>query len=285
MTTGEKIAEERKKLELTQQQFAEKLGVTRQAVSRWESDLAFPETDTLITMSKMFGCSIDYLLKYDNGGDGTAEQIEEQKSGAADVGAENKSDNLLKGLSFSSLPYFEYKSKTTVFGVPLVHVNIGLGRVAKGIFSFGLVSVGVVSVGLVSVGLLAFGTVALGLISLGAISLGLIVALGAVAIGMIALGGLAIGCFSMGGCSIGLFAFGGYANGRFIAVGDYAVGRIAFGDTTSIGSQISVTKENFAEQKDRAWQLIDELPSFWKGFANCSKNLARAFMTSDNIRR
>ncbi len=285
MTTGEKIAEERKKLSLTQQQFADKLGVTRQAVSRWESDLAFPETDTLITMSKMFGCSIDYLLKYDNGGEDSAEQAHEQKDGAAGGDAESKSENLLKGFSFSSLPYFEYKSKTTVFGVPLVHVNIGLGRVAKGIFSFGLVSVGLVSVGLVSVGLLALGSVALGLITFGAISLGLIVALGAVAIGMIALGGVAIGCFSMGGCSIGLFACGGYANGRFIAVGDYAAGRIAFGDTTSIGSQISVTRENFAERKQEAWQLIDELPSFWKGFAKWSKNLAQQFMTSDNIKR
>ena len=286
MTTGEKIEQERKKLALTQQQFAEKLGVTRQAVSRWESDLAFPETDTLITMSKMFGCSIDYLLKYDNGGtDKAAEKTEEQNGSVPADSAESKSENLLRGLSFSNLPYFEYKSKTTVFGVPLVHVNLGLGRVAKGIFSFGLVSVGVVSFGLVSIGLLALGTFALGLLSFGAISLGLIVALGAVSIGIIALGGCAIGCFSMGGCSIGLFACGGYTNGQYIAVGDYAVGRIAFGDSTSIGSEISVNRENYAEYKERAWRLIDELPPIWKGFANWSRNLAKTFMTSNNIKR
>lgn len=275
MTTGEKIAEERKKLSLTQQQFADKLGVTRQAVSRWESDLAFPETDTLIKMSGMFGCSIDYLLKYNNcGAADTTQGKQEQNNGAADGAALGKEENFAKCFSFSQLPYFEYKSKKTVFGVPLVHVNIGLGRVAKGIFSFGLVSVGVVSAGLVSVGLLAFGVLAIGLLTFAAISFGLIVALGAVAVGIIALGGCA-----MGGCSVGLFACGGYANGRFIAVGDYAVGRIAFGDKASIGSEISVTRENFAEQKERAWQLIDRLPAFWNGFARCSKNLAQAFMT------
>lgn len=286
MTTGEKIENERKKLSLTQQQFADKLGVTRQAVSRWESDLAFPETDTLLKMSEMFGCSVDYLLKYNNGGDASAEDRERDKSDAAESdgsadGGGRLYGNILKGFSLSDLPYFEYKSKTTLFGVPLVHVNIGLGRVAKGIFSFGLVSVGVVSAGLVSVGALAFGTVALGLVSLGAISLGLLIALGAVAIGgFIALGGVAIGCFGMGGCSIGLFACGGYANGRFVAVGDYAVGQIAFGDSTANGSLISVTKETFAEQKARAWELIDKLPAFWKGFANCIKNLAQSFMTA-----
>ena len=64
MTTGEKITKARKELGLTQEELAGKLGVTRQSVSRWESDLAFPETDKLVTMSKLFDCSVDYLLKY-----------------------------------------------------------------------------------------------------------------------------------------------------------------------------------------------------------------------------
>ena len=62
MTTGEKIAVLRKKKNLTQEQLSEILKVSRQSVSRWEMDAAFPETEKLIKLSKLFDCSIDYLL-------------------------------------------------------------------------------------------------------------------------------------------------------------------------------------------------------------------------------
>ena len=62
MTTGEKIAMLRKGNNITQEHLAELLGVTRQSVSRWEMDLAFPETEKLIRLSRLFSCSIDYLL-------------------------------------------------------------------------------------------------------------------------------------------------------------------------------------------------------------------------------
>lgn len=63
MTTGEKIYELRKKARITQEDFADKLGVTHQAVSKWESNTAFPETDTIIKIAELFGVSCDYLLK------------------------------------------------------------------------------------------------------------------------------------------------------------------------------------------------------------------------------
>lgn len=62
MTTGEKLAALRKKKELTQEQLAEILKVSRQSVSRWEMDVAFPETEKLIKLSKLLECSIDFLL-------------------------------------------------------------------------------------------------------------------------------------------------------------------------------------------------------------------------------
>lgn len=37
--------------------------MSRQSISKWESDIAFPETDKLIELSKLFDCSTDYLLK------------------------------------------------------------------------------------------------------------------------------------------------------------------------------------------------------------------------------
>lgn len=65
MTTGQKIYELRKNARITQEQFAEKLDVSRQAVSKWESDAAYPETDKIIKIAELFGVSCDYLLKSD----------------------------------------------------------------------------------------------------------------------------------------------------------------------------------------------------------------------------
>lgn len=63
MTIGEKITKLRKEQNLTQEQFAEILHVSRQAVSRWELNTAYPDTEKLIRIGKLFNCSLDYLLK------------------------------------------------------------------------------------------------------------------------------------------------------------------------------------------------------------------------------
>ena len=62
MTTGEKLAALRRKKGITQEQLAEILSVSRQSVSRWEMDAAFPETEKLIRLSRILECSIDFLL-------------------------------------------------------------------------------------------------------------------------------------------------------------------------------------------------------------------------------
>lgn len=65
----------RKKKGITQEELAEILNVSRQSVSRWEMDAAFPETDKLIKLSKLFECSIDFLLNnsfQENGKNDTA---------------------------------------------------------------------------------------------------------------------------------------------------------------------------------------------------------------------
>lgn len=63
MTLGEKLSKQRKEYNYTQEQLADILGVTRQSISKWESDTAYPETDKLIELGKIFNCSMDYLLK------------------------------------------------------------------------------------------------------------------------------------------------------------------------------------------------------------------------------
>ena len=61
-TLGQRIASERKKLGLSQEALGEKMGVSRQAISKWESDGAVPEIDKLIAMSKLFGVTLGWLL-------------------------------------------------------------------------------------------------------------------------------------------------------------------------------------------------------------------------------
>ncbi|MDR3310664.1 MAG: helix-turn-helix domain-containing protein [Oscillospiraceae bacterium] len=62
MKTQQIIAELRRKNEMSQDEFAAKLFVTRQAVSRWENGETVPNTDTLKLMSKVFGVSINTIL-------------------------------------------------------------------------------------------------------------------------------------------------------------------------------------------------------------------------------
>lgn len=62
MTLGETIRTLRKNAGLSQEALAEKLGVSRQAVSKWENDNGMPETEKLITMAKLFDTSLDNLI-------------------------------------------------------------------------------------------------------------------------------------------------------------------------------------------------------------------------------
>ena len=63
MTFGEKLSKLRKEYNYTQEQLADILGVSRQSISKWESDIAYPETNKLIELGRLFECSMDYLLK------------------------------------------------------------------------------------------------------------------------------------------------------------------------------------------------------------------------------
>lgn len=62
MTIGQRIAYKRKELALSQEALGEALGVSRQAIYKWESDAALPEIDKLISLSKLFGVSVGWLL-------------------------------------------------------------------------------------------------------------------------------------------------------------------------------------------------------------------------------
>lgn len=63
MILAEKITDERKKNGWSQEELAEQLGVSRQAVSKWESAGSVPDLQKVIQLARIFGVSTDYLLK------------------------------------------------------------------------------------------------------------------------------------------------------------------------------------------------------------------------------
>lgn len=65
MTFGEKLKNARKEAGFTQEQFAEKMSISRSAVAKWESDKGMPDVNNLKIMSQLLGVSIDHLLDED----------------------------------------------------------------------------------------------------------------------------------------------------------------------------------------------------------------------------
>ena len=66
MSFGQNIQFLRKmRNKMTQEELAEKLGVSRQTVSKWELDVMYPEMDKVIEICKLFSCSMDELIRND----------------------------------------------------------------------------------------------------------------------------------------------------------------------------------------------------------------------------
>ncbi len=62
-TLGKKIADLRKRANYTQEELAEKVGVSSQAVSKWENDLSIPDLPVIINLADVFGVTLDELIR------------------------------------------------------------------------------------------------------------------------------------------------------------------------------------------------------------------------------
>lgn len=243
MTLGHKLSKLRKENNYTQEQLAENLGVSRQAISKWESNIAYPETEKLLRLGELYECSMDYLLKDENN---TPTSVSKSK----DI-----------TLSFSN-PNFERVSKKNFHGLPLWHINIGYGRTAKGIIAIGFTAKGVISIGLLSIGIISFGVLSVGILALGVLAIGLLSA-GALSCGVIALGAISIGIVSIGATSVGYFSAGALAIGKYFAIGDHAIAQIALGDTKAIGSVYQKLGELTIQDIADVKELLDaNVPSY-----------------------
>lgn len=80
MALSEKLYALRKKSGLSQEQLAERLNVSRQAISKWESGQSIPESDKLITISQYFNITLDYLMKEDTEKDVSSDNGQEDNS-------------------------------------------------------------------------------------------------------------------------------------------------------------------------------------------------------------
>jgi len=63
MTIADRIQSLRKSKGMSQEELADAVGVSRQAVSKWESEQATPDIDKVLIMSEVFGVTTDYILK------------------------------------------------------------------------------------------------------------------------------------------------------------------------------------------------------------------------------
>ena len=255
MTLGEKLSKLRKEYNYTQEQLADILGVSRQSISKWESDIAYPETDKLIKMGKLFECSMDYLLN---------EDIIEKQS------IEPKETETL--WNKIKKQFHERKSDKIIFGMPLYHIGknahgfFAIGLKARGVFSFGLMSRGVVSLGMLSLGVISIGLLSLGLICAGVFSAGLL-AVGSIALGLFAAGAISVGLISFGALSVGCFSTGALAVGKYAAVGDHAYGMIAIGKSVAEGSVYSHIGELTTADIPTVVEWLDANVPSWLGWA------------------
>lgn len=260
MTLGEKIYGLRAEKGLSQEAFGDMLGVSRQSVSKWETDQSQPELEKIVAISELFEVSTDYLLK---------ENMERpQTAGAA--------DDVRETYVRPKRPHYEYKSKKTIKGIPLVHVNFGLGIYrAKGIIAIGNIATGVLAVGFLSAGIVDVGLLAFGVLAIGTMALGLI-SMGTLAAGCIAMGAFTFGIFCMGALNFGQFCFGALSFGKQIAVGDEAHGKIALGFSRAAGELYQEVNKDGQFDYQTVERLIEEnVASYWWPFREWMKGILR----------
>lgn len=252
MTLGEKIYSLRVKNGLSQEAFGEKLGVSRQSVSKWETDQSVPELDKIVMISDLFAVSTDYLLK--------ESAMKEQWTLQQEPSGTEQDTNTVKAREIVKQGFsYEYKSKICWRGLPLVHVNLGFGRRAKGVIAIGLTAKGIVAIGLAALGVITVAPIGIGLLlSAGVVAIGGI-ALGEFAFGIVAMGAVCVGLFSMGALAVGQFSFGAIAIGQQVAVGDVARGDIALGFSEATGTVFQqVTGRQGVFDSQEVLRVIDE---------------------------
>ena len=101
MRFGEKLAEIRKSQGYTQENLAEKLGVSRQAVSRWEANDTVPDIEMLLGICEIFHVSADYMIHNDYESDEDIPAVKEKTETVREVTEKSRTNHLIAGICFA----------------------------------------------------------------------------------------------------------------------------------------------------------------------------------------
>lgn len=108
MDFSEKLLTLRKANDLTQEQLAEKLDVSRQSISKWESGQATPELEKIVAMSAVFNVTTDYLLKSSEIDDLSVKTEMLQKQQQMMLGREQKQRQIFSCIMYSVAVYLVF---------------------------------------------------------------------------------------------------------------------------------------------------------------------------------
>ncbi len=100
MKLYEKIIKLRKSNGWSQEELAEKLDLSRQAISRWENGTALPDANNILQLSKIFGVTSDYLLNEDYSDNGDIPCVKEAKEALDSKKNSNRKLFLLSSIAF-----------------------------------------------------------------------------------------------------------------------------------------------------------------------------------------
>ncbi len=227
---------------ITEEELANELSISEEDIINWKNNKSEPSIKELKLLSKRFSISIDELV------------------------GNNKYVSSDKKVFYVG---YEYRSKKTIKNIPLIHINVGKGKKARGIIAIGNNAKGIISIGGKSVGLFSVGGLSLGLISIGGIGIGifsiagialaLLMSIGGISIAPFAVGGIAIGILTLGGISIGNYSIGGISIGKYVSIGGYANGHIAIG--YHVNGNITPIKPTSNELRRL---ILDNYPNTWK---------------------
>ena len=253
MNFSENLMALRRSRNWSQEELGERLGVTRQTVSKWELGQTTPELEKLVELARLFDISLDELV-------GTAEASDSalgrQSGERLFCPAEDAARSGGCCACSRCVPVYEYISPRKILGLPLVHIRVARRGFAR--------AKGIIAIGNAAVGIVAIGGCSLGILSLGGVSVGLLLALGGASVGLFSLGGLAVGGFAIGGLAVSQwFSLGGGAVSGGLAIGGGAVGHVAVGDS-AVGTYAFSKGAGASVQE--IWPVIRrEFPHMWEG--------------------
>ena len=101
MKLSDKIIRLRKSKGWSQEEFADKLNVSRQAVSRWENGTALPDAQNILQISKLFNVTTDYLLHEDYESDGDIPAVQTAAKETEELFSKKKRQHLIAAIGFS----------------------------------------------------------------------------------------------------------------------------------------------------------------------------------------